>query len=517
MKMRTRISWLMVALALLAPVAHGAEPATDKVAEIGPGLIGADPGDPSVAEPVAPTTAPPGGLQRKEADVDKEDDNEPKATKTDVDAVHAEVETLRDQWQRSLDRAFPYTVVQSNRPLVISGTGQLRATQNRLFLSDDPLPANTYNAFSIPFFSLNFAGNLKKDYLEGKNVDYQLGIQTTGTAAISITDAWLSYQILNSLDKEGPRLSITGGQQKKNFGNEATATEAYKPTIVTAQFATKLNLDPRDIGVQLAGDLLPANDYGYGYRVPAVQYWLGAVNGAGPNTLENNNDKDLFARLQLNAPVHYNHPLRGLSFGVSGYKGWGTATASNTTTNTSTFNTNTVPAINTTVTTSTATSNISQDGRKDRWGVDLAYVNTPVGFTLEYAHGKDLLVGNGSLTTKNGATSKVVPVSFSPVDEEGYTFTLFYNFGDQFVNSAKQQDRFDDFYPTTYQPFVRFDRWVPNTDFAGIRTDIWTVGFNWFFAQTTKLQLNYNVTRDYKGGSYVTNVDTLLAQFQFGF
>jgi hypothetical protein len=117
----------------------------------------------------------------------------------------------------------------------------------------------------------------------------------------------------------------------------------------------------------------------------------------------------------------------------------------------------------------------------------------------------------------NNATTKTVPYKFKTVDEEGYTFTLFYNFGDQFVPSAKQQDRYDDYYPLTYQPFVRFDRWTPDTSYAGIRTDIWTVGFNWFFAQTTKLQLNYNITRDYKGGITVTNIDAFLAQFQFGF
>jgi hypothetical protein len=503
MKVRLNLSWLIVGLLLLAPAAHGEETALETT---------------TAAEAAVTDSSGNGGeLQQKVVDEDKEDVNEPKATKTDVESVHAEVETLRDQWQRSLDRAFPTTVVQSNRPLIISGTGQFRFAQNSPFFHDDPLPANTFNAFSVPFFSINFAGNLRKDYLEGKNVDYQLGIQTTGLSAVSITDAWLSYQIVNSLDKEGPRLSITAGQQKKNFGNEATATEAYKPTIAGAQFATKLSLDQRDIGLVLAGDLFPANDYGYNYRVPLIQYWLSAINGSGPNTLELNNEKDLLARIQINAPVYYDHILRGLSLGLSGYKGWNNSAATNTTTNTSTFNTNTTPAINTTITTSTTTATITKKGAKERWGADLAYVNTPIGFTLEYVRGKDLAVTNGSVTTKNGVATKTTPYGFNQVDEEGYTFTLFYNFGDQFVNAAKQQDRYDDYYPLTYQPFVRFDRWTPNTDFQGIRTDIWTVGFNWFFAQTTKLQLNYNITRNYSGGGLASNTDAFLAQFQFGF
>src|ERR1039457_3908398 len=240
MKVRLNLSWLIVGLLLMAPAAYGDTTATEAV--------------------TTETTENKAVLQERSVDPSEDESKEPKATKSEVEAVRDEIQVLRDQWQRSLDLGFPTTVVQSNRPLLISGTGQLRYTQNKPFLHDDPLPANTYNSVTIPFFSINFAGNLRKDYEQGKNVDYLLGIQTTGLSAISITDAWLSYQIFNSLDKEGPRLSITGGQQKKYFGNEATATEAFKPTIAGAQFATKLSLDQRDIGFVLAGDLLPAND-----------------------------------------------------------------------------------------------------------------------------------------------------------------------------------------------------------------------------------------------------------------
>jgi hypothetical protein len=478
MKVRLNLSWLIVGLLLLAPAAYGDETATEAVAESS---------DTSVV------------LQQRVIDESEDDSKEPKATKTEVEAVHNEVEVLRDQWQRSLDRGFPTTVVQSGRPLVIGGTGQFRYTHT---LNDD---STSPTAFSIPFFSLNFSGNLRKDYQEGKNIDYALGIQTTGSSAISITDAWLSYQILNSLDKEGPRLSLTAGQQKKYFGNEATATEAFKPTIAGAQFATNLNLDERDLGFVLAGDLFPYNDYGYNYRVPLLQYWLGGINGTGPNTLEVNNEKDLFGRIQLNAPVNYDHILRGLSVGLSGYHGWKSYTATNK--NTITVSTN---PVTTTQTVSLADTTASRKGKKERWGADIAYVNTPIGFTLEYVRGKDLAVTNGA--SKNGIVTKAP--GFNQVDEEGYTFTLFYNFGEQFVSSVKQQDRFDDWYPLTYQPFVRFDRWVPDTSHYGVRTDIYTIGFNWFFAQTTKLQLNYNIKKEFPTDK---NNDTFLAQFQFGF
>ena len=493
MKVRTSLSWMMVALALLAPVAYGEQKGAHAAAGI-------------PAEPEA------GGLQESVPDeaTSAEESKEPVARKSDVDAVHTEVETLRDQWQQSLSRSYPYTVVQANRPLIVSGVGQIRYdhTFNEI--------ANAPDSFTVPFFSLAFAGNLRRDYLEGKNVDYLLGIQTTGTAAISITDAWLSYQIFNSLDSTGPRLSITAGQQKKYFGIEATATEAFQPTIKLAQFATNLGLSARELGLVLAGDLLPNVDFGYNYRVPLVQYWLGAINGNGANTSDNNK-KDLFARLQINAPVNYSHPLRGLSFGVSGYRGWDTKTATNTTTRTTTFNpANGGAAVPVTISTSSAS--ISQNGSKDRYGADLAYVNTPVGFTLEYVRGRDPAAVNGTVTvaTTTSATpaTTVKPYQFKEVDEEAYTFTLFYNFGDQFVTAAKNQDRYDDYYPVTYQPFFRFDRYVPDAANYGVHSDLYTAGFNWFFAQTTKLQLNYNYKPKNNGSP---RSDELLAQFQFGF
>lgn len=492
MNVRVSLGWMLVGLALLTPAAHGADSAVET----------------EVQTPTGETSQEPSALQLQEKVVDESEDlsKEPKASLSELQAVHAEVEVLRDQWNQSLTRSYPYTVVQSNRPLVISGLGQLRYDH-----TFDQI-ANTPDTFSIPFFQLTFAGNLKRDYLEGKNVDYQLGISTVGTT-ISITDAWLAYQVFNSLDAEGPHLSITGGQQKKNFGIEATATEAFLPAIKLAQFANNLGLAPRDVGLQLAGDLLPRVDYGYNYRVPLIQYWLGAIDGDGPNVLDNNNSKDIFARLQFNAPVRYDHPLRGLSLGVSGYDGWDTKTATNTT-NTTASLANSSGGGSTIVTTATSSSSITRDGKKNRLGADIAYVNTPVGFTFEYVTARDEATPTNGTTSK-GATVSSKPVSFKEVNEESYTFTLFYQWGDQFVTAAKNQDRYDDYYPLTYQPFFRFDRFVADTsNYGGTGTDIYTAGFNWFFAQTTKLQLNYNVK---PANALAPRSNEALAQFQFGF
>jgi phosphate-selective porin len=498
MKVRTNLSLLLITATLLAPVAYAEDAAPAAAAQEQNAVTG----DPSQDQ-----------LQVPEKD-EPFDVGLPPATQTDIGGVRDEIQLLRDQWQKGIDR----TVVSSKRLLAISGTGSLKYSKPNPILTDSPTVG--YESFSTPTFGLGFTGNLYKDYVEGKDLNYSLGFQTTDKNAISITNANLTYNIFNTLNKEGNYLSITGGQQKKFFGIEATASEEFKPTVAGAQFASKLGLDARDIGFVLAGDVWPENDFSSGYRVPTVQYYLGLINGTGANAAETNNSKDIFARLQFNAPVEYNHILRGLSLGGSYLLGRADYTATNTTTSTATFtSTPTAPAVATkySLSTSTKTDTYTAQGDKERWGIDLAYVNTPIGFTLEYAHGKDLVATNGTVAVKDGVTGKKVPYDFKNTTSEGYTFTLFYSFGDQFVNSIKTQERWDDYYPLTYQPFVRFDRWVGDTDTRDIKTDIWTVGFNWFFAQTTKLQVNYNITRDYKadGGNY--NSDAFLAQFSFGF
>ena len=142
MKVRSSLILLIVGLLLVSPVAYAEEAALETAA----------------AQPAENTAV----LQQRGLDESEDESKEPKATKSEVEAVRDEIQVLRDQWQRSLDLGFPTTVVQSNRPLLISGTGQLRYTHNKLFLHDDPLPANTFNAVNIPFFAINFAGNLRK-------------------------------------------------------------------------------------------------------------------------------------------------------------------------------------------------------------------------------------------------------------------------------------------------------------------------------------------------------------------
>jgi hypothetical protein len=400
---------------------------------------------------------------------------EPAVTQDELQGVRAEVETLRDQWQRTIigDYGADTKVPVTSRSLTLGGIVQTGG----IYTEDK----SAKSGFTLSALILSFRGSLRRDYEEGRNLNYSFSLSsdTTDSYRVKPLDAFISYSVLPSLNIEQPYLFFTLGQQKKPFGLDPQATEEKKPTIRSAQFDSKLGLGARDMGVVVRGDLFPFVDYGFSYRVPLLEYSLGLINGSGANRSDDNSKKDLVGRIILNAVSDYNSVWRGFSLGISYYTGTKD------------------------VTLGTGATAITRQGVKNRSGIDLSYVQTPIGFTVEYAQGKDVAISG---TAAN-------PV-LSNVESQGYIGTLFYNFGQQFVRGFKAQTRYDDWYPLTHQLFVRFDRWDPNQAVSGDRTDIYTLGFNWFFAETTKLQVNYNIKTE---ESNEINNNDLLAQFQYGF
>ena len=69
------------------------------------------------------------------------------------------------------------------------------------------------------------------------------------------------------------------------------------------------NQNGRDIGIQLSGQFVKINSR------YLLDYFVGGFNGAGINAMDNNNAKDLAARIVI-------HPLQGWSFGGSYYDGY---------------------------------------------------------------------------------------------------------------------------------------------------------------------------------------------------
>ena len=449
------------------------------------------------------------GLPLK-ADTEQQSDT---ISREEFNGLQGDLQTLRDDETRQFQRLTANTL----RFVQFGGTIQTRYT-----FRDDGNPAYP-NQLTIPLVQLTIRGSLYKDYADGHNLDFSLGLQSgsvtvpagnANVTAFSLADANLTYAILATSDLTKPYLSVTLGQQLKIFGSEPQVTEAYKPTINPATWVANEGLQTRDIGLTFSGDFFPNADFGNNYRVALISYQLGLFNGSGQNTstnvaklpagatdnstaytypvADNNQDKDLYARIAFNAPVDYNHWARGLTLGFSAAQ----------------FHN---PGANQ----GAAGNIVNGDLQSVRYGADLSYVNVPVGFTLEYIQGED-----EQLTGTTPANTYLwVKQSY------GGTATLFYEWGQQFVKDFVNQSRQDDYYPKTYQVFVRGDVWNPNSGGNGTGANatqndviIGTVGFNAWFASTTKFQFNYQARKNDIGyGSASFTSDQYLAQFQYGF
>ncbi len=396
-------------------------------------------------------------------------------SQADLEGVRGELAVLSDKLARQLDK----NVAATTRSLKISGSTSSKYSA----VQYTNKPGEYKSGFAPSSVSVSFKGNLKKDYDYGRDLNYVAGFSASATStATSNTvpqDAYIQYSLLPTRDQELPTLTLQFGQQKRLFGLEAASTEEKQPVINGATFAggSGLNLSPRDIGLQLKGDLFPTVDLGFGYRVPLIEYYLGVYNGAGANLPDTDTSRDILGRIVFNAPVGFYSPYKGLSFGSSFYKP-GDVDITNA-------------------------AGLKGRGSKFRYGQDISYVSAPIGFTAEYAVGRDENFSNSTASAVKTTTQS-----------QGYTLTLFYSFGEQFLPNFKSQSRSDDWWPKTYEPFVRFDRWDPNTSVDNDHTTIVTYGLNVFFAETTKLAINYSLT-----DKLSTNLkqNDLVVQFQYSF
>jgi hypothetical protein len=432
------------------------------------------------------------------------------ANKDDISGLRADLENYKYDVQRLRD----YKTVLANRGTTITGTTQVRFNSTSTPTTSGGASTQStprYSGFDVPLVNLAFAGNLFKDYGEGHNLDYKVGFgyakvagtttTAAATSAFNLQDAYIQYAFSNPAvtGLEDPTLNLRLGQQQTAFGLEAQTTDELKPAINTAQFVNGLGVGTRQIGLILRGDYDPYVDYGFNYRAPLFEYAIGIVNGSGPNQSDNNSRKDYLARFAFTAPVDYTSWLRELKFGVSYVRGVKNILA--------------------------GTASTAVDGNSDRYGFDIYYNHLPFGGTYEYAVGRDqtfVTSASAPTTSSNIATTNTGKIG--QIKSVGQTLTLFYTWGEQWLKSSNGtgQGKYDDWWPKTYQPFIRLDRWNPNTantaasgTNASGRIDIRTVGFNLFFAETTKFQINLNSYK-YFDTSKVGYRD-VIAQFQFGF
>jgi len=400
------------------------------------------------------------------------------ATRRDLNGIRADLENYKYDQERQYER----TTARTRRGTAIGGTVVSRASWSnpeRVASNSNTTADESHSSFEIPAAQINFTGSLYRDYAEGKNLDYRLQFayarndpSNNSSSQFNLNDAYLVYSFLPTVTGlEENQITATFGQQQMPFGLEAQVGEELRPVIDSAQFLSGLGVGTRQIGMVIRGDYKPYVDYGFNYRAPLLEYAFGIVNGNGPNKSDNNDQKDYILRLASTLPVDYHSIFRELKAGFSYYKG----------------KDNIVYDVG-------GIQEIGQ-GDADRIGFDLYYNHDPFGFTYEWAKGK--------FDTANGERESV-----------GQYLTLYYTIGEQWVRSIRSQGKYDDWWPTSYQFFIRGDEYDPDRRLDDDKTVIYTAGLNVFFAETTKFQFNL---AQHKYGNDDPDSLRATAQFQYGF
>ena len=445
------------------------------------------------------------------------------ATKADIQGIRTDFENYKYEQARIGER----NRASVTRNTKISGSVQVRGTwqnpaQNAGVANGASGGNTTYQAsdrrssFDIPQVTFNFTGNLYRDYKEGRDLTYALGFsyasnsagnpssatsatRTIGVAApngsqFNLTNAFLTYSFFpTNGGQEDPKGTLTFGQQLVPFGLEAQADEEVRPVINSAQFTSALSgINTRQIGLVYRGDSFVTVDWTNNYRSALLEYAFGIINGSGPNKSDNNGRKDLIGRLVTTVPADYNSWLRQLKLGVSYYQGYNNLV-------------------------NTSTNAVVQIGKSKRKGFDINWTHLPYSIAYEYAQGDD-----ETFTTAAVSATGTTPTFHKK--SRGQYINFGYTWGEQFLASEKTLAKYDDYWPKSYQAFVRYDTFDADTraTSVGDKTDILTLGLKAFFAETTKLQHNYLITRNDAPTTGFTadrprKVNALQVQFQYGF
>jgi hypothetical protein len=416
------------------------------------------------------------------------------SSKADVQGLRTDMENYKYDQSRLQERTIPSVT----RNTKIGGTLTVAyQTQNPAFPATDTqttAPSTTTpgdvrrHGFRAVTGTLNFAGNLYRDYAEGRNLTYRLGLNigstspATNNSQVNLTDAYIRYSYEPATGNLEDRLgTLTLGQQPLPFGLDAPALDPeVRAVINSALFVEGFGLNQRQIGLVAQGDFDPYVDFTNNYRAPLLGYTLAFFNGNGANKADNNSSRDWLGRIVYTLPVDYTSWFRQLQLGTTLLKAH--------------------PNISATT--------VGQRGDKNVYGVDVNWTHLPFTVAYEWAYGKE------QLATAPAANPDGIKRGVGQYVNIGYTW------GEQFLNSSKQQGKFDDYWPLSYQAFLRYDVWDPNrsaTSDADKRF-ITTLGLNVFFAETTRFQINYFKNRNQAAGAtFAPRSNGIQAQFVAGF
>lgn len=228
-----------------------------------------------------------------------------------------------------------------------------------------------------------------------------------------------------------PWVNILVGQFKSPFGLELSTGCQNLHTVYRSRVVSELASPFRDQGVLIYGGT--GDKEVFGLTATNVFAWKFAyTNGTGLNVMDNNLGKDYTARLIFS-------PTSWMSIGGS-------------------YRTGTLKPNDPTM----------DDDVRTRWGFDISIEQKNILIQAEYINGNDkgsTLVGGGC-----GETPTLVLGDFA---KNGFFVQALYTT------------------PWNIQPVIKFESYDPDTVIDFNKQEDWTFGFNYFFNEWTRLQVNY--------------------------
>ncbi len=270
-----------------------------------------------------------------------------------------------------------------------------------------------------------------------------------------ILDAFISY------NKFAPYAKASFGQFRTPFGLEVGSTGCHKlHTINRSEVVSNLAAPFRDFGLMISGGTGDISILG-SKTTDLIGYKLALLNGTGLNTPDDNRKKDFLARLTI-------HPFDFITVGAS-------------------YRTGKHPPL---------ADGVYVDDSRERLGFDIQLEHAGFLVQGEYIDGSD----DGSYTIGGGCGDPLETVLGS-INRKGF-------FGQALYMT-----------PWNLQPVVKFESYDPNTsEIEGLndQINVITYGFNYFFNEWTRLQVNYLYRAEETARVEIPN-DALLMQFQVVF
>jgi phosphate-selective porin OprO/OprP len=275
-------------------------------------------------------------------------------TEQEADSLRKEYNTRERREQATAD-SFPLRL---GRSLSLSGYTQAVYTNY-----EHPATGKYYDGFSIKRARLDFQGHFSSQF------DYRLladfvgqsganGTAPTGGQLISpfLVEGWVIYKPFTWLNFKAGQMIVQFSQE--NMTQDRNLDMIERSQVVNALVARKGdaanglvdslgNQNGRDIGIQLGGSIGKLGDH------YLLDYAVQLLDGAGINTLDNNQSKDIDARLVF-------HPLKWINIGGSYYDGY-----------------------------DRFTSNFNKDQVRTRWGTEIALVQDRWSVKGEYIKGQE--------------------------------------------------------------------------------------------------------------------------------